>query len=284
MRVFNSVPTFLCGLLASLVCSGCFWVTTKHEGTKLREDVNQLDQRLTKKEEDLQSKVDKLQAILDEATNVLKRNSADLGAEFDTFRDEVNRLKGLLTEAKAESEAIRTEVKALADAVQNDREVLAKRLESMEQRIAALEDRTAAPPPVPKTAEELYKDGKAAFDSGNWDEAHTNFRQLVSRFPGHDRADDAQYHRGEAYYKAKDYDSAIRELQKVFDKYETSPLADDALYLAGQAAQALRRCTEAGAYYGLLKKKHAKSSLVKDVEARQKDLKRDAKDPKKCVN
>lgn len=283
MRVLSSVRTIICGLFVSLVCSGCFWFTTKHEGTKLRKDVNQLDQRLTKKEEDLQSKIDKLQAILDEATKVLKRNSADLGADFATLTADVQRLSGLLTEAKDQNEQIRAEVKALADVMQNDREVLTKRLESMEQRIATLEDKAAAPP-VPKSAEDLYKDGKAAFDSGNWEEAHTNFRQFITRFPGHERADDAQLYRGEAYYKAKEYDAAIRELQKVWTKWETGPLADQALFLAGEAAQALRRCTEAGAYFGLLKKNYPKSSLLKKVEAKQKELKRDAKDSKKCLN
>src|SRR5689334_1311833 len=60
--------------------SGCFWATTKSEGQALRRDVTSLEQRVSAKEVDLTGKVDEVKRVLDEATKLLKRNSADLGA------------------------------------------------------------------------------------------------------------------------------------------------------------------------------------------------------------
>jgi len=264
-----------------LLPSGCFWFTTKHEGQKLRKEVDSLDQRIETKEGDLQSKIAELEKVLAEATKVLRRNSADLGADFETQKQELRRLDGMITDARTYADEVKAQVEAQEKAAQNDREVMDKRLASLEERLAALEEAAKAPP-TPKSADELYREGKAAFDAGDFSAAHTLFKQLVARYPGHDRADDGQYYRGEAYFKAKEYDSAIREFQKVVDKFSTSPLADDALYRAGEAAQNLKRCSEARAYFGLLRQKYSSSSLAKKAKDKDAQLKRDARDKKKC--
>jgi tol-pal system protein YbgF len=273
----------LSGVLLASLHTGCFWVTTKHEGDKLRKDLNQVETRLATKEEDLQGKIQQLQKVLDEATQLLKRNSADLGADFEALSEQMRVLQGLVAEAKSQAESVRSEVVALQKSMENDREVLAKRLESMEQRIAELEEKSKKPD-VPQSASALYSEGKAAFAGGDYGKARHLFKQMVVRFPGHDRADDAQYYRGEAYFREKDYDNAIRELQKAFDNYKDSSLADDALFRAGEAAHALRRCSEARAYFGLLRQKYPRSSLVKKAKDKDRELKRDAKNNKKCTS
>jgi tol-pal system protein YbgF len=276
-------PILMTCLLMALLQTGCFWVTTKHEGQTLRKDMNQLETRLTTKEESLQGKIQELQRVLDEATQLLKRNSADLGADLESMAEQVRVLQGLVTAAKNYAEDVRKEIVALQKTVDNDREVMSKRLESLEQRMAEVEGR-AKQPATPQSPSALYTQGKAAFDAGDAGKARALFQQMVTRFPGHDRADDAQYYRGEAYYRQKDYDSAIREFQKVFDKYKDSSLADDALFRAGEAAQALRRCSEARAYFGLLRQKYPRSSLIKKAQSKDKVLKRDAKNKSKCTS
>lgn len=283
MHMAKPILILLSGLLMASLHTGCFWVTTKHEGEKLRKDLNQLETRLTAKEEDLQGKIQQLQQVLDEATQLLKRNSADLGADFEALSEQMRVLQGLVTEAKGQAEDIRNEVVALQKSMENDREVLAKRLESMEQRIAELEEKSKQPD-IPQSAKDLYAEGKAAFEAGDYGKARHLFKQMVVRFPGDERADDAQYYRGEAYYREKDYDNAIRELQKAFDNYKDSSLADDALYRAGEAAQELRRCSEARAYFGLLRQKYPRSSLARKAKDKDRELKRDAKDKKKCTS
>ena len=268
--------------LSLLASPGCFWVTTKAEGEKIRSNVSDLTERVQKKEETLESKLAKLEEVLEEATKVLRRNSADLGADFEELSKDVRTMQGLVTAAKRYTDDVRQEVAQLKKSTANDREVMAKRLASIEQRLDVLEKKAADP--TPKTAKGLYEKGKAAFDAGDYVKARSLLKRLVVRFPGHDRADDGQYYRGEAYFREKDYDGAIREFQKVFDKYAKSPLADDALFRAAEAAQKLRRCSEARAYLGLLRQKYPKSSLVKKSKAMDKVLRRNAKKRKFCLS
>lgn len=271
----------IAGFVAATL-SGCFWVTTKSEGKKLKTEVADLDTRLKTKEENIDDKVKKLQSVLDEATKLLTRNSADLGAEMETLRSDYRNMAGLVNEANRYAEEVRKEVAALEAANAKEKEALEDRLLELEKRLVALEK--AASDPTPKTASDLYAVGKAAFDDGQYPKAREMFKTLVSNFPGHDKAPYAQYYWGESYYLEKDYDRAIREFQKVFDKYDDSKLADDSLYRAGEAAHAIQRCSEARAYFGLLRQKYPKSSLYKKAKSKDAQLKKDMKNKKKCVS
>jgi tol-pal system protein YbgF len=258
-------------LAAAVSAPGCFWATTKSEGKALRRDVDALDARVAKKEESLDGKLEQLKGILDEATKLLKRNSAGLGADVQAMQDQQRVLTGLVTAAKTYAD----EIKASVDKLRGEHD---DRLATLETRVAALEGKAS----TPSNPEDLWNTGKAAFEAGRQDEARELFKRLAVQFPQHERADDAQYFRAESYYAQKDYEAAIREYQKVFDKYPDSSLADDALYRAGEAAQTLKNCTEARAYFGLLRQKYAKSNLLKKAGDKDKELKADAKNKAKC--
>ena len=135
---------------------------------------------------------------------------------------------------------------------------------------------------APTNPEDLWNQGKAAFEANRQDEARELFKRLAVQFPQHDRADDAQYFRAETFFLQKDYEPAIGEYQKVFEKYADKQLADDALFRAGEAAQLMKNCAESRAYFGLLRQKFPKSNLVKKSEAKDKELKADAKNKAKC--
>jgi tol-pal system protein YbgF len=256
-------------LAASL--GGCFWATTKSEGESLRKDVNALQSRVDTKEKDLSTEVDKLKQTLDEAAKVLKRNSADIGADVQSLQDDMRSVRGLITASKT-----------YADEIQASVEKQNARLDQIDARLTALEK--GATPPPGANPDDLWQAGRAAFEAQRWDEAREAFKKLVVGFPDHPRADDAQYFRAESYYQQKQYDDAIREYQKVVDKYGTSDLADDALFRAGESAEALKNCTEARAYFGLLGQKYPKSNLVKKAEDKDKALKKDAKTKSKCTS
>lgn len=259
---------------------GCFWTTTKSEGKALRKDVDALGSRVDTKEKDLTAQLEKLQAILDEATKVLKRNSADIGADVQSMQDELRTTRGLITAAKTYTD----EVKAGVDR-------LTARVDTIEARLAVLEKGGVAttggggtPTTNGANPDDLWATGRAAFEASKWDEAREAFKKLVVQFPNHDRADDAQYFRAEAYFTQKNFDDAIREYQKVYDKYPASALADDALFRAGESAEQLKNCTEARAYFGLLKQKYSSSNLVKKSDEKDKALKAAAKNKSKCTS
>ena len=260
--------------VAAVACStGCFWFTTKGEGESLRKDVTTLQSRVDTKEKDLSGEIDQLKQTLDEAAKVLKRNSADTGADVEALKDDMRNVRGLITASKT-----------YADEVSANVDKLNAKIDALDARIAALEKGGTAATVTPNTPgpDDLWATGKAAFEAQKWDDARDSFKKLVVAYPDNPRASQAQYFRAEAYFQQKQYDAAIGEYQKVVDKYSTSDLADDALFREGESAEALKNCTEARAYFGLLGQKYPKSNLVKKAEDKDKQLKKDAKNKSKC--
>jgi TolA-binding protein len=262
--------------------TGCFWVTTKSEGQSLRHDVKDLNQRVTVKETEITGQVGELKKVLDEATKVLKRNSADLGADVDALRNDIRISTGLVSAAKNMMDELQGQIEKYKTG--ND-----ERLTVLEARLAALESGRPAGPTGPTVVaglnpDDLWTQGTDAFKASKWDEARDAYKKLAVGFPAHDRADDAQYFRGESYFQQSDWDSAIREFQKVYDKFASSSLADDALFRASEAAAKLKNCSEARAYLSLLKQKYGTSNLVKKADSMDKDLKAAAKNKAKCTS
>jgi TolA-binding protein len=252
--------------------TGCFWVTTKHEGTQMRRDIDTLQSRV---DGALSSRVEKLQQVLDEATKLLQRNSADLGAEVNDLTQENAKLNGLVMEAKRQSDSMQNDLAAIKTSYE-------QRIAELERRLITLEEKQTRVPS--KSAADLFQEGKAALDDGKLAEARELLKTLVAKYPADERADDAQFYRAEAHYRDKQYETAIGEFQKVFDRYAESPLADDALYRAGEAAEQLKWCTDARAYFGVLKQKYPKSSFLRHAARKEAQLKKLSGDKGKCKN
>jgi tol-pal system protein YbgF len=262
---------------ASLALStGCFWFTTKSEGEGLRKDVTTLQSKIDTKEKDLSTEVDQLKSTLDEASKILKRNSADIGADVQSLKDDMRNVRGLITASKSYADDIGAKVDAQSAKI----DALSARVDALEKIAAG--NSVGGTPTIGANPDDLWQQGKDAFGAQRWDEARDAFKKLVVGFPDHPKASQAQYFRAEAYFQQKQYDAAIAEFQKVVDKYGTSDLADDALFREGESAEALLHCTEARAYFGLLGQKYPKSNLVKKAQDKDKQLKKEAKDKSKC--
>lgn len=248
--------------------SSCFWATTKSEGEAMRKDIKNIDSRLASKEQDLSGKISELQKTLDDAAKLLKRNSADLGADVDQLRQDVRTANGLVTAVNQQVNELK-----MALATQN------QRVDALEARLAQLE---SGKPSANSSPDDLWRLGSTAFEAARYNDAIDIFKRLVASFPTHARAADAQYFRGQSHSNLKDWDKAIAAYQVVADKYADSQLADDALYFAAVAAQNLKNCTEARAYLGLVKQKYPKSNVTKASSDLDASLKKDAKNKAKC--
>lgn len=264
------------GLAAALLFAGpgCFWVTTKSEGDTLRKNVNELEGRVDAKEKQFDGKVEELQKVLDDATRLLKRNSADLGADVDQLRNDVRIANGLVS-------AINNQMAELKAALETQKKESDARIAALEARLGTVE---TGKPTTNATADDLWRLGSAAFEAQKFNDALEIFKRLLATYPTHDRADDAQYFRGQSYTNLKDWDSAIREYQRLFDKYPDSPLADDGLYFAALAAETLKNCSEARTYLGLVKQKFPKSNVSKISDDADKRIKAALKNKAKCTS
>ena len=257
-------------LLAPL--GGCFWATTKSEGQALRKDVDSLQTRVSTKEQALDEQITQLKKVLEDATKLLKRNSADLGLEVEQLRTELRSATGLANNVSSQV----TDLRASFDAYKKQHDA---RIDQLEQRIAQLESQKPQPSASP---DELWRLGSAAFEAGKYTDAIETFRRLTTSFPTHDRADDALYFRGQAYTNQKDWEKAIGIYQQLLDKYPDGSFTDDGLYFAALAARELKQCTEGRTYLGIIKSKYPKSNVSKQAADLDATLKKDAKNKAKC--
>ena len=146
-----------------------------------------------------------LQAVLDKATKLLTRNSANLGTEVDSLSQENAKLTGLVMEAKRTAEGVK---KAVDE--QNER------LGDLEKRIMALENKKTEAPR--KTPEAIFTEGKTLFDSKQWVAARDRFKQIVIRHSTANIAPEAQYYRAETHYREADYKARLAS----FKRYSTN--------------------------------------------------------------
>jgi tol-pal system protein YbgF len=258
--------------LASLLLTGCFWVTTKSEGESLRHDVTTIQARLDTKEKVLDDQIAQLKAATDDATKVLKRNNADIGADVDQLRSDIRTMNGLVT-------SINNSINELKTSYDKYRKENDTRLDQLETRVAQME---SGKPSANSSPEDLWKLGSEAFNAARYNDALDIFKRLVQTFPTHAKAPDAQYFRGQCYTNMKDWDHAIGAYQQLVEKYPDSPLADDGLYFAATAAQELKNCTEARTYLGLIKSKYPKSNVLKQANDLDAKIKKALKDKSKC--
>lgn len=257
----------------ALLLGGCFWATTKSEGEALRKDVNTLQQKLSSKERALDEQVEQLKKVLEDATKLLKRNSADLGLEVEQLRTAVRESTGLST-------TVNTQINDLKVAFDAYKKTLDAKLDAIEQRLAQLE---SGKPSATSSPDDLWRLGSTAFEAGRYNDAIDIFKRLTQTYPTHDRADDALYFRGQAYSNLKDWEKAIGIYQQLVDKYPDGSFTDDGLYFAALAAQQLKQCTEARTYLGIIKSKYPKSNVAKQAADLDAQIKKDAKNKAKCA-
>jgi TolA-binding protein len=256
--------------LGLAMLSGCFWATTKSEGESLRKDVKGLQDKVNTQ---LDSQLVQLKQVLEDATKLLKRNSADLGADVDQLRNDVRSATGMVG-------TITTTINDLKTAFDAYRKANDARVDALEQRVAQIE---SGKPSAATSPEDLWKLGSTAFEASRYNDAIDIFKRLTQTYPTHDRADDAMYFRGQSYTNLKDWEKAIGVYQQLVDKYPDGSLTDDGLYFAALAAQQLKQCTEARTYLGIIKSKYGKSNVAKQAGELDTQLKKDAKNKAKCA-
>src|SRR5262249_44482862 len=153
-------------LWSAALLPGCFWVTTKSEGEALRKDLTLVQGRLDTKEKTLDGQIAQLQQVLEDATKVLKRNSADIGADVESLRGDIRTANGLVT-------AINNTMADLKQAFDTYRKGNDARLDALEQRVVQIE---SGKPTASSSPEELWKLGTAAFQAGRYNDAIDIFK------------------------------------------------------------------------------------------------------------
>jgi len=120
---------------------------------------------------------------------------------------------------------------------------LNRQIQEFQNQFRALQEGTSAvkaqpqtQAPVARDVTTLYEQGLMAYNSRRYDEAKEIFRQVLTRDPSGDLADNAHYWIGECDYATKDYRAALDSFRKVFsytrtEKYDDAQLKIGLCYL-----------------------------------------------------
>lgn len=256
------------GLGASL---GACW-TSASTGDELLRRVGTIEREQSQQRDELreqithsQTKVAELEDVLDRATKVVTRASADTGAQVESLQNQVMALEGQLAELRNE--------------VQRQQAQLAEQQGDMERQLKKLArhvgiDTTFDESQIPPDADAHWAAAQQAYDQRAWARARSLYRTFVQRHGQDARVDDAQYRVGMTYMEEDRPATALGELRRVISDHPQGDAADDALFAMADAFYRLHACTDARTALEALIRAHPSSPLVAQARRRLRDIQR----------
>jgi TolA-binding protein len=260
--------TLLALALSLAGSTGCF--TSKSEGEDLRRDVEKLKQELHANMDRANQERIKLQKIMEQATALLTRNSADVGAQVDRLQAKVDALSGQNEERQ----------KKLDDLAQKFGDFQAKVDVKLEKLSGESSQNKEAP--VPGNKDELFQQASAKLAAGDHQEARRLLRAFISRFPSDPRGDRAQLVLGDSYYSEQKFAPAIVEYKKIVEQFRQSATVPDALAKIGMAFYQLKFCADAQLFFSQLLKLHKNHPQAKTAQKVLKLIQRYRRDRNVC--
>ena len=122
-------------------------------------------------------------------------------------------------------------------------------------------------------------DEKAAYDQAfqalkdlRYADAAEEFQAFLTRYPGSDYADNAQYWLGESYYVTRNYDLALKSFQDLLDHFPDSPKAPDALLKIGYTHYELEQWDSARAALTQVQEQYPNTTLARLAESRLRSM------------
>jgi TolA-binding protein len=257
--------TLLLALLGSglVATSSC---TTSSEGEAMRHDIADLKGRLDaidKRDAEYKDQVVRLHKVLDEATALLTRNSADLGAKAARSEADIAALTGRIEEL---NHNLDQQLRQSGD----DRLRIETRLGALEQTQTKIADKVALT--MPDDKEQLWSQAASRLAAGQRDEARRFYRSFISRFPQEPRASQAYLALGQSYTQESKYPNAAAEFQKVLDNYASSPEVPEAMWQLALTFTQLKFCTDARALLTDLVRRYPKSARLGDAKVQLRQL------------
>ncbi|HJZ87771.1 MAG TPA: tol-pal system protein YbgF [Polyangia bacterium] len=269
---------FAIGLALLALTPACY---SKYEGEMMRKDVDQLKIKvdemekrsadLTQATTDAKAQLEKLKGLMEEATRLVTRNSADFGLKVEKMQQDLATLMGRVDEISHSLEAMQKDYQAWRAAADVRMEALGGKGPG-----------TLTTGPADKDS--LFTQAKDKLAAGDHEDARRLLRQFITQYPQDARAAQAQLLHGESYFMQKKYAAAIGEFQKVIDQYPKSPAVEEAMFKIGLSFLELKYCTDAKTFLGETLKRYPRSSHAAQIHKALADIQRNAKNRKACSN
>ena len=217
---------------------------------------------------DDKEQVVRLRTVLDQATKLLTRNSADVGAKAAKAEQHIAALQGRLEEM---SHAIELANRQATD----ERTRLDARVAAMEATQSKIVDKVA--PAMHEDKDQLWQQAAQRLASGQRDDGRRFYRVFIQRFPQDPRAPQAYLAIGMSFVQEGKHPNAANEFRNVLTNYASSPEVPEAMWQLSLAFVQLKWCTDAKAQRTDLAKRYPKSPRANDAKG---ELKTIAKLPK----
>lgn len=262
--------------LGSTVLSGCFLWTTRSEGDQLAERTEAQEQRiqeletgieaerqaLTQSVGEARAKVAELEQLIEQATAVVTRNSADLGLEVQNLREQIARLEGRIAELDNELQQTKTQVQDQQEALQKQKQAAA----------GGAGEVSLEPDDIPQGRTEHFAAAYRAFQNEDWARSRALFRAYVQQHRDDDQADNAQYWIGVSYLRQGRPATALGELRTVLSDWPRGDAVDETLLDMADAFYELHACTDARNALEALIRSHPRSPLVTRARAKLREI------------
>ena len=260
-------------LLLGLVMGSAACVTTAQEGEEMRRDIASLKEQLKKEQAQAQAERDRLAAdgkakaqqlqdALDQLNRASRKSGADLAVDLEKAQNDINAVRGQL-----EVIAHRLEAIDQANADRDKRVDEASKIVTLRQK-----ELDKAEHPTDKTA--IYNLARRKLEEGQLPRARELFAEFVKSFHGDELAPNAQYWLGETWYADKRYDDAISEFQKVLKEWKGSEKVPDALLKIGMSFQAQGNCKSALLFFEEVVGAHKSAPAAKVAREKQAECRK----------
>ena len=222
----------------ALILSACLPV---QQQTTLQRDMDETKRRLAYLERRVTSESLDIKDETGRNLTSVVQKQADIQADMDNLRVELQSLKGRLDDLAQQSGRQGEELSLLRDQMVMKTSDLETKLKQAGAEQAAA---GSTPPPISAGAgdqpEDLYKEGlQLVREKGDFPSGRRAFQRFLQGNPQHPLAPNAMYWIGEAYYGEKEYESSIVQFQEVLQKYPQHSKAASALLKQGLAFQAM---------------------------------------------
>ena len=275
--IVHSAPAAALAALALVgLLAGCY---PQAKGVELEDQAKDQERRLKALEEGIaqqrsrmstalseaEGKVAELQQVLEQATAVVTRNSADLGSEVIQLREQLQTVEGELAE-------LRNDLQGTQRQMGEQQQQLDQEIRRFAQKAGV--DMSLDDSQIPSDRSAHYQAGEQALQSGEHSKARALFRAYVERYREDDKADDAQYWVGKSYLQENRPANALGEFRRVISNYRTGDIMDRALFDMADAFYQLHACTDAKSTLQALIQSHPRSSLVREARTKVRSITR----------
>lgn len=258
------------GLLGAVALgAGCM---SHQDGAALRRDVDRMRGELQQERDESGRAREQLRQVIERATGLLTRNSADLGAQVEAQQQRLAQLSGAVEQLGRELQALQRGVGEVEARI-NGRPDGAQGAASGSVAAAAL----------PEGADALFALASEKLRAGGDVGAGRQLlRQFIARFPSDGRTVGAQLTLGNSLFAEQKYAAAIAEYRKVVEQHAQSPAVPEALYQIGLSFHQLKFCSDAEGFLTELLKRHRSSLFADKANGLLKLIRRYRSDKRIC--